>query len=92
VDFDAELWQAQRATEALELENMRSAMLPALQREHLEPGATRDAIRALLGPPESERGETDVHELGRSPMGVSYEPVAIEYDGDELVRSALRRT
>ena len=93
MDFDAEIWRAQHGSEALEQENPRSAMLPALLREHLEPGATRDEIRTLLGPPQFESEGKDVYALGRSPMGVSDEQLAISYDEDEgLVRAVLRRT
>jgi len=93
VDFDAEIWRAQHGSEALEGENPRSAMLPALMREHLEPGAPRAEIRGLLGPPQYDSGATDVYALGRSPYGVSDEQLAITYDEDEmLVKAALRRT
>jgi len=93
VDFDAELWRAQHGTQALEGENPRSAMLPALQREHLTAGAAREAILQLLGPPQYERPGTDVYALGRSPFGVSDEQLAISYDEDgALVRAVLRRT
>lgn len=91
--FDAELWKAQHDSEALEQENPRIDMVAALTRDHLEAGAERDDTRRLLGPPEFQEGEIDVYELGRSPMGVSYEQLVIEYDDDdELVRAFLRRT
>jgi hypothetical protein len=92
VDFDGEIWRAQQGS-ALEGENPRSAMLPALQREHLVPGAARDEVRRLLGPPQFEIDDRDVYALGRSPYGVSDEQLAIAYDEDEkLVRAVLRRT
>lgn len=93
MDFDAEIWRAQHGSEALEQENPRSEMLPALLREHLQPGTARDEIRQLLGPPQFESEESDVYALGRSPFGVSDEQLALSYDEEEmLVRAALRRT
>jgi hypothetical protein len=90
--FDAEIWIAQHDSDALEQENPRIEMVPALQRDHLKPGATRDQIRDLLGAPEFEVGETDYYELGRSPLGVSFEQLAIEYADDDLVRAFVLRT
>ena len=93
MDFDAEIWRAQHGSKALEGENPRSAMLPALQREHLTPGAARAEVRALLGPPQFEIDGKDVYALGRSPFGVSDEQLAISYDEDDaLVKTVLRRT
>jgi hypothetical protein len=90
--FDELVWKAQHDSPALEDENPRAAMAPELLGERLTEGMTRDEVRRLLGPPEHEDELTDVYELGRSTYGVSYEQIAVEYDGGELVRAQLRRT
>lgn len=91
--FDADRWRDQHDSDALEQENPRLDMVAELQRDHLKAGAERDEIRRLLGPPEfAEDDDTDVYELGRSPLGVSFEQLVIEYADDELVRAYVRRT
>jgi len=92
MEFDAEVWRAQHGTDALEQENPRGAMVSALEREHLEPGTGRDELLELLGPPEFQEGAADYYELGRTPYGVSYERLVLEYAGDELVRAFVTRT
>lgn len=92
MSFDEQLWKAQHGTPALQEENPRGAMAPELLHGRLTEGMTRDEVRRLLGPPEHEDELTDVYELGRSSWGVSYEQIAVEYDGGELVRAQLRRT
>jgi hypothetical protein len=90
--FDADVWRAQHDTDALEQENPRGDMVSELKREHLQPGDARDRILALLGPPEFQEGATDFYELGRTPWGVSYERLALEYADGELVRAYVIRT
>jgi hypothetical protein len=90
--FDADLWQAQRATPALEQVNPRGEMVADLQREHLERGTDRERVLELLGPPEFQVGDTDHYELGRSPFGASFEQLAIEYDANTLVRAFVLRS
>jgi hypothetical protein len=90
--FDAEVWRAQRGTDALEQVNPRGDMVGALEREHLQPGTKRSELLDLLGPPEFQEGATDLYDLGRTPYGVSYERLAIEYADDELVRTYVTRT
>ena len=92
MSFDEQLWEAQRGTPALEEENPRGAMAPELLREPTHRG--HDARR---GPAAARaagaRGRADRRlELGRSSWGVSFEQIAVEYDGGELVRAQLRRT
>jgi hypothetical protein len=91
MSFDAEVWRAQDS-DALEQENPRGAMVGTLTRDHLEPGTERKEILGLLGPPELQEGAIDYYELGRTPWGVSYERLAIEYADDELVRAFVTRT
>ena len=91
MSFDADVWKAQNS-DALEQENPRGGMVSALKRDHLEPGTERDEILGLLGPPELQEGETDFYELGRTPWGVSYERLALEYADGELVRAFVTRT
>jgi len=92
MSFDADVWKAQHDSDALEQENPRGDMVTALKRDHLEPGAERAEILELLGPPEFQDGDTDYYELGRTPWGVSYERLAIEYSDDELVQAYVTRT
>jgi hypothetical protein len=92
MSFDAEVWKAQHGSDALEQENPRGEMVSALERDHLEPGTARSELLELLGPPEFQDGATDYYELGRTPWGVSYERLAIEYAGDELIRAYVTRT
>jgi hypothetical protein len=92
MSFDADVWRAQHNSDALEQENPRGEMVGALERDHLEPGTARTEILELLGPPEFQDGAIDYYELGRTPWGVSYERLAIEYAGDELVRAFVTRT
>jgi len=92
MSFDELVWKAQHDSPALEKENPRGAMAPELLSGRLAAGMPRDEVRRLLGPPEHEDGLTDVYELGRSSWGVSFEQLAVEYDGGELVRTQLRRT
>jgi hypothetical protein len=92
VAFDAQVWKAQRGTDALQDENPRAAMVSELKREHLVPGKTRDDVLELLGPPDFEEGGVDFYELGRSTWGISFERLALEYAGDELVEAFVTRT
>jgi hypothetical protein len=92
MSFDAEVWRAQRETGALEQVNPRGEMVGTLEREHLEPGKKRSELLDLLGPPDFQEDATDYYKLGRTPYGVSYERLAIEYADDELVRAYVTRT
>jgi hypothetical protein len=92
MSFDADVWRAQRGTDALEQVNPRGEMVGALEREHLEPGTKRSDILEVLGPPDLQENATDYYELGRTLYGVSYERLAIEYADDELVRTYITRT
>lgn len=92
MSFDADVWRAQHGSDALEQVNPRGDMVAELKREHLEPGSKRDDIVALLGPPDFQEGATDFYKLGRTPWGVSYERLAIEYADDELVKAYVSRT
>jgi hypothetical protein len=91
VRFDAEVWRAQHGTPALEQVNPRGDMVADL-RERLEPGTDRERVVELLGPPEFQVGATDRYELGRSPLGATFEQLAIEYDADGLVRVFVLRS
>ena len=92
MSFDELVWKAQHGSPALEEENPRGAMAAELLHGRLAAGMPRDEVRRLLGPPEHEDELTDVYELGRSSWGVSFEQLAVEYDGGELARTQLRRT
>ena len=90
--FDAEVWRAQHDTPALNEENPRGAMAAELRHEILTPGMPRDRVLELLGPPEFEVDGADHYELGRTPLGASYEQLAIVYADGLLVRADLQRT
>jgi len=88
--FDAALWRAQHGSDARD--NPRSGLVPALEREVLRKGMSREEVREILGPPEGETPQRDVYELGASPVGVDYEQYVIEYDEEGKVLSfGLRR-
>jgi len=91
--FDELVWKAQHGSPALEEENPRGAMAPgpparAAHRGH-DPRRGPSAARPA-GAHEDEL--TDLYALGRSSWGVSYEQIAVEYEGGELTRAQLRRT
>jgi len=87
--FDAARWQAQRGSEARD--NPRAGMLGDVMRL-LKPSMTREAVRALLGAPESERDGRWSYDLGASPYGVDYEYLVIEFDdAGRLVRAQFMR-
>lgn len=90
--FDAELWRAQHASDALMGRNPRGDMATELMAEHLPAGISRDEVHALLGAPEFVDGDADVYELGRSAYGVDYEQLAVTYAGDRLLHARVRRT
>ena len=92
MEFDAAIWRAQRGTPALEQVNPRGDMVVDLKSEHLQPGTPREQVLALLGAPEFSEDETDHYALGRTPFGVSFEQLAIEYDDGALVRAYVQRT
>ncbi|WP_164017042.1 outer membrane protein assembly factor BamE [Pyxidicoccus trucidator] len=81
--FDSELWKAQRGTGADK--NPRVGMVVELKKKHLREGMTREDVQKLLGEPDQRRGTSEVYELGMSPVGVSYEYLVIDYDGQGKV-------
>lgn len=87
-DFDSKRWQSQKGVTK---DNERQGMLGTLER-HLKPGMTRQEVERLLGPPDYRSPDRDSWELGRSPVGVSYETWVIEYDAEgRVVRFQLSR-
>jgi len=89
--FDTQGWQAERGLSD-DRDGKRNSMLEALERDHLRAGMRRDAVRSLLGEPDSTTATADQYELGRSPVGVTMESYLIEYDTQGKVASfGLRR-
>lgn len=89
-NFDAALWRAQY--KSFERDNPRIGMISVLEREVLQKGMTKEAVREILGPPEQTRDNIDLYDLGISPFGVDYEQYVIEYDSDnKVVRFFIRR-
>ena len=90
--FDGALWRAQHSSAALEQDNPRIEMVSTLNQDVLVPGMARDEILILLGPPEYQDREADYYELGRSPLGVDYEQLVIQYKNGKLVQVAVQRS
>ncbi|MBD1867984.1 hypothetical protein H6F95_11865 [Cyanobacteria bacterium FACHB-471] len=88
--FDADLWKAQFREN--KRDNPRIRMVPALEREVLRKGMSRETVREILGLPEQVQGNVDLYDLGVSPYGIDYEQYAITYDQEnEVVEFSLRR-
>jgi hypothetical protein len=90
-NFSSQRWRDE-GTRNDERSKVRYAMLESLERDHLRPGMMRDAVRKLLGPPDAGTVVSDEYDLGRSPVGVTYEAYVIDYDSaGRLVRFGLQR-
>jgi hypothetical protein len=90
-DFDPQRWQAERGLSE-EGDSKRNSMLEALERDHLRIGMSREAVRSLLGEPDTATRTADRYELGPSPVGVTLESYLIEYDSQgKVVSFGLRR-
>ncbi len=89
--FSAEVWRAE-GTRGDERSKLRYAMLASLERDHLRVGMLRQAVRALLGEPDSSSSVEDEYDLGRSPVGATYESYVVVYDASgRVTRFELRR-
>ena len=86
--FDAAAWRAQQGNTALD--NPRSKLVPALERQRLE-GMTRAEVRRLLGEPDSSNDTSDEYLLGASPVGVDLESYRIEYRQGRVSGAGLVR-
>lgn len=86
MQFDKAAWAAERGK--YDSESRRGAMVPQLGGAGVTAGASRDAVRALLGEPDSTGPSADIYYLGRSATGPSFEIYRIEYDAGGKVRSA----
>ncbi|MBD2068845.1 hypothetical protein H6F93_15155 [Leptolyngbya sp. FACHB-671] len=88
--FDADLWKAQHKKN--KRDNPRIVMVPALEREVLREGMSREMVREILGLPEQIQENVDLYDLGISPYGFDYEQYAIVYDREnKLVEFSIRR-
>ncbi len=81
--FDSALWRSQY--KKFKRDNPRIGMVPALEREVLHKGMSREVVREILGRPEQVRENADLYDLGVSPFGVDYEQYVIEYDQENKV-------
>lgn len=89
--FSAQQWRDE-GTRNDERSTVRHGMLDALERDHLRNGMLRQAVRQLLGPPDVQSAAADEYDLGRSPVGATYEAYVIEYDSTgRVVRFGLQR-
>ncbi len=88
-DFDSAAWRAQRGSTAID--NPRSGLVAALERQRLREGMPRDEVRRLLGEPDLSEGGADVYLLGASPVGVDLETYRIDYRQDRVSSYGIRR-
>ena len=89
--FDPQRWKAERVLSD-EPGGKRNSMLEALERDHLRAGMSREAVRSLLGEPDTTTKTVDQYDLGPSPVGVTMESYLIEYDSQgKVVGFGLRR-
>lgn len=84
--FDKAAWADERGK--YDGESRRSAMVPQLGSAGIAIGASRHAVRMLLGEPDSAGPSADIYYLGRSATGPSFEIYRIEYDAGGKVRTA----
>lgn len=82
--FDRQTWAAERGN--YDGANRRAAMVSALEKAGVLPGATRPSVRGVLGEPDSTGSAADIYFLGRSEVGPSFEVLRIDYSGDGKVR------
>ncbi len=75
--FDKAGWAGERGN--YDGKNVRAGMTDGLEAAGVKLGATRDAVRALLGEPDSTGPAADIYFLGRSATGPSYESWRIDY-------------
>ena len=89
--FDSAKWAAERGN--YDGESARTTMVAAARDAGLRPGASRAAVRGLLGEPDSTGPAADIYFLGRSRSGPSFETLRIDYDaGGRVSAAAIRRT
>ena len=81
--FDGQLWKAQY--KQFKQNNPRIGLVPALEREILQKGMDRKAVREFLGLPKTIRENADWYDLGVSAFGVDYETYIIEYSQENKV-------
>lgn len=90
VAFDKAGWAAERGN--YERESRRGAMVAGLDEVGIVAGASRDAVRALLGEPDSTGPAADIWFLGRSAAGPSFETYRVDYDAaGRVARAAVLR-
>ncbi|QAY77419.1 hypothetical protein [Sphingosinicella sp. BN140058] len=82
--FDRQTWAAERGN--YDGANRRAAMVSALEKAGVVPGAARPSVRGVLGEPDSTGPAADIYFLGRSEVGPSFEILRIDYDRDGMVR------
>lgn len=87
--FDSARWRTERGNATGE--NVRSEMAGSLGGAGVVSGATRKAVRELLGPPDGDDPEGDLYFLGRSRTAPDYETLTIHYGPDGRVVAIEKR-
>lgn len=83
--FDTAKWASSKGNYAGE--NPRLAMLDAAEAAGVKVGATRTAVRALLGSPDGSSPAKDIWYLGRSAHAPDYQTLEVRYNDKALVMS-----
>jgi outer membrane protein assembly factor BamE (lipoprotein component of BamABCDE complex) len=81
--FDAAYWRSQRGVP--ENDNGRFGMVEAM-RHHVHPGMTREAVLALLGPPDATEPAGDLYILGIGWGGIDGNYLYLDYENDVLAK------
>ena len=83
MDFDKVSWAAERGN--YDRDSKRGGLVAGLESAGVKVGASREAVRAQLGEPDSTGPAADVYFLGRSAVGPSFETYRIEYSPAGMV-------
>lgn len=87
--FDQKVWLENAGNETKN--NPRAGMISELIDTVLKKGMSKDEVTALLGPPDSNRDQLELYDIGRSPWGIDLEYLAIDYDENSLVKAYMLR-
>ena len=86
--FDSAVWKAQRGADPQA--NTRGTMVAALE-QAVRTGMPRSDVIALLGEPDSRDADTDIYELGVSPLGIDAEVYAVTYRAGRVASLSWQR-
>jgi outer membrane protein assembly factor BamE (lipoprotein component of BamABCDE complex) len=84
--FDKAVWASGKGN--YEGKNPRIAMVNDAQHAGVKVGATRSAVRSLLGEPDSSGPNGDIWYLGRSTYAPDYQTFEVIYDDKGIVTKA----